>query len=265
MRQISQHFPVTITKFIYGGFYINNCRMVIKELFKETVNIDNDRVPRHVALSVEGCREFGIKNNLSPEEIKKKKFFNIKNIVRTCVKLGVPIFTFYIFPSSRKDEEDISEVIDSLVEFFEEISRWKFIEESQIKVAVLGKWYDLPGRVVEPIKGVLDRTKDFDRFFFNLCINYDGQDEIVDAARMIARQVKAGKLDPESISKADIKENIYASYFLPPELIIKTGTSKKLDGILLWDSANAKIYFSKKQWPDFGRIEFLKAVEFFQR
>lgn len=239
--------------------------MVIKELFKESVNIDKSNVPNHIALSVEGCKEFAVKKGISYEEIKKQKFLNIKNIVKACVKLGVPISTFYILPSKTNDESEIIEIIDSLVVFFEELRKWEFLQENQVKVSVLGKWYDLPGRLVEPIKGVLESTKDYDKCFLNLCINYDGQDEIVDAARMIARQVKAGKLDPEGISKADIKENIYTSYFLPPELIIKTGTSKTLDGIMLWDSVNAKIYFSNKQWPDFGRIELLKAIEFFQK
>ena len=238
--------------------------MVIKELLKETT-IDKHKLPHHVALSVEGCKEFSVKNNVPYEDITTQKFFNIKNIVRTCVKLGIPLFTFYVFPSTAKEDAELISVVDNLVNFFQNIKEWEFLAENQIKVSVLGKWYDLPGRLVEPIKEVIQETRDYDKFFLNLCINYDGQEEIVDAARLIARQVKAGRLDPESITKSDIKENIYASYFLPPNLIIKTGTSKKMDGFLLWDSINSKIYFSNKYWPDFGKIDFLKAIEFFQK
>jgi len=239
--------------------------MVIKELFKETVNINKGNLPNHIALSVEGCREFAVKKGMSNDEINKQKFLNIKNIVKSCVKLGIPIFTFYILPSKASNEDEISEIIDSLVVFFEELKNWGFLQENQIKISVLGKWYDLPGRLVEPIKNSLEDTKDYDKFFFNLCINYDGQDEIVDAAKMIARQVKVGKLDPENINKSSIKENIYSSYFLPPNLIIKTGTSKTLDGIMLWDSVNAKVFFSNTSWPDFGKIDFLRAIEYFQK
>lgn len=239
--------------------------MVIKELFKEAVNIDKANLPHHVALSVEGCREYAKKQGIAPEYANKQKFLNIRNIAKSCVKLGIPLFTFYLLPSSAKDASEVIDVVDSLVEFFEELNKWDFIAENQIKVSVLGKWYSLPGRLVEPIKAVLESTKDYDRFFFNLCINYDGQEEIVDAAKLIARQVKAGKLDPESIGKSDIKDNIYTSYFLPPDLIIKTGTSKKLDGFLLWDSPSAKVYFSNKPWPDFGKMSLLKAIEFFQK
>jgi len=239
--------------------------MVIKELLKEAIKIDDSRLPHHIAVSVEGCRDFAAKKGISYEEINRQKFLNIKNIVRSCIKHGIPICTFYIMPAQLKDESELIELIDSLVVFFSELESWPFITENQIKISVLGKWYDLPGRLVEPIKSALESTKDYDRFFLNLCINYDGQEEIVDAARMLARQVKAGKLDPESIGKSDIKDNIYASYFLPPELIIKTGSSRKLDGFLLWDSTAAKIYFAGKPWPDFSRIEFLRALEFFQK
>lgn len=239
--------------------------MVIKEIFKEAVNIDKEKLPAHIALSVEGCRDFALKKNVPCKEITKTKLFNIKNTIRTCVKLNIPLFTFYMLPTSVKDEAEIAEEVDGLVDFFNDIDAWDFIIENKIKVSVLGKWYDLPGRLVDPIKKVLESTKDYDHFFLNLCINYDGQEEIVDAARLIARQVKAGKLDPEGISKSDIKDNIYASYFLPPDLMIKTGTSRKLDSFLLWDSANAKIYFSNKPWPEFSRLDLLKALEFHQK
>ncbi len=126
--------------------------MVIKEIFKEAINIDKNKLPKHVALSVEGCKEFGLKKNLPYEEINKTKFFNIKNVARTCVKFGIPLFTFYILPTRIKDEAEISEIIDGLVEFFNELSSWEFITENKIKVSVIGKWYDLPGRLVDPIK-----------------------------------------------------------------------------------------------------------------
>ena len=86
-------------------------------------------------------------------------------------------------------------------------------------------------------KQVIESTKDYDFFFTNFCINYSGHDEIVDACRLIARQVKAGKIDPNSISRETIKENLYSSYFIPPDLIIKNGKAT-ISGLLLWDSVN---------------------------
>jgi undecaprenyl diphosphate synthase len=160
--------------------------------------------------------------------------------------------------SSKEDETDC------LTEFFNLLLGWSFIQENQIKVSILGKWYDLPMRVVEPIKKLIADTKDYDKYFLNLCINYDGREEIVDACKLIAKQVKLDKVAAENIDKALIKENIYASYFLPPDLMIKTGKKKTLNGFLLWDSTNAKVYFSEVLWPEFGKEDFIKSVVFYQ-
>ena len=82
---------------------------------------------------------------------------------------------------------------------------------------------------------------------------------------MIARQIKADKIDPESITKETIKDNIYASYFLPPDLIVKSGKEKTLNGFLLWDSTYSKIFFSERRWPEFSKLDLLNALSFFQK
>ena len=155
--------------------------------------------------------------------------------------------------------------MDSLLEFFQLILNWDLIKQNQIKVSILGKWYSLPLRLIEAIKTIIAETKDYDKFFLNFCINYDGQEEITDACRLIAKQVKDEKIDALAIDKALIKENIYASYFLPPDLIIITGTKRSTGGLLLWDSPNSKIFFSEKLWPEFENQDFIKALEYYQR
>ena len=119
----------------------------------------------------------------------------------------------------------------------------------------------MPGKIIDPIKSLLDETKDYDQFFFNLCINYNGQEEIVDACRLVARQIKAEKLEPESITKDTIKENCYSSYFLPPTLIVKTGLSQSIPGLLLWDSSHSKIVFARKYWPELKIADLLRAIK----
>ena len=209
----------------------------------EKIKLSMKGLPKHIAITVE-----------EPDSA------HLKDVVFTAAKLGIPVLTFQLLRRSYEIED-----IDWLVQLFSELGSWSFIQENQFKVSVLGKWYALPSRLVEPIKKVLEDTKDYDKFFLNFCISYDGQEEIVDSCRLIARQVAMGKLNPEGIDKATMKENSYSSFFLPPELIIKTGFEKKLSGFMLWDSAEAKIYFANKPWHDFGRAEFLKAIEWWQK
>lgn len=226
---------------------------------KTKIQLSSQNIPKHVAIAIDGCEEYAEKNNVQLKEVYATKFLNIKNLIKIGVKLNIPILTFGMESLKSKEEE-----ANCLAEFFNLLVGWDFIEQNQIKVSVLGKWYDLPDRVIEPIKKILTNTKDYDKFFLNLCINYDGQQEIVDACRLIAQQVKLDKIAPESIDKAAVKDKIYASYFLPPDIIIKTGNNKALNGFLLWDSAQSKIHFTEVLWPDFGKEDFLKAIVFYQ-
>jgi undecaprenyl diphosphate synthase len=238
----------------------------IKDLFgiADKIRISREKMPKHVAITVSGTGKTIDTGKQNEEEANAQKFLNIRNIVKVGVKLNIPLFTFSIMHKKEKDDECRPGEVDALVKFFEDLAKWEFITENQVKINVLGKWYDLPGRLVDPIKRIIDETKDYDRFFFNICLNYDGQEEIADACKIIGRQIKAGKTDPDNIDVPMIKDNTYTSYFLPPDLMIFTGGVKHTNGFLLWDSKRAKIYFSEVLWPEFGRKEFLKGIEFYQ-
>jgi len=84
----------------------------------------------------------------------------------------------------------------------------------------------------------------------NLCVNYHGQEEIVDACKLIARQIKAGVIESKAISKELIKENLYSSYFLAPDLLVKTGLKRSWSSLLLWDSSDANYYHVDKPFND---------------
>lgn len=240
-------------------YYYLKIKMLKKvKVIKPTV------MPKHIAITTEGKTRWAKINKKPLEEAYRKSLINIKDTIKAQVKLNIPITTFYLLSTDIKDFEPFSELVDFLVMFFNELPKLKLVKNNKIKISVLGKWYNLPGRVVEPIKKALDETKDYDNYFVNFCINYDGQEEIVDACKLIARQVKAEKLDIDAIDKSSIKENLYASYFLPPDIIIKNG-KKKMPNFLLWDSVNTFIYFSDKLWPDSKKKNLLDAIKAFQK
>ncbi|MBI2134482.1 di-trans,poly-cis-decaprenylcistransferase [Candidatus Woesearchaeota archaeon] len=243
--------------------------MVLDRL-KNFVKKDKDflkiKLPRHIAISMDGIENWALKNGISYEESYKKAFLALKSTIRSQVKLNIPIISFYVLEEGYdKDSEAYPYFFDSVAEMLNDLADSEFIKENKIKISILGKWYKLPARIVDAIKKIVESTKDYDSFFVNLCINYDGQEEIVDAMRLIAMQVKAGKMDPELISKDSVKENLYSSYFLPPDLMIKNGIRKETSGFFLWDSVNTKIYFTNKLWPDFDRTEFMDAIREFQK
>ncbi|MBS3131653.1 di-trans,poly-cis-decaprenylcistransferase [Candidatus Woesearchaeota archaeon] len=223
------------------------------------------KLPKHAAFSMNGIESWALENKKSLKEANEKAFERVKELVEMQAELKIPVMTFYAL-SEKVDlnREFYDAYLDSLASFFEHLPRSKLVNENKVKVSVLGKWYHLPGKVIESIKNAIDGTKDYDSMFLNFCINYDGQEEMLDAFKIIAMQVKAGKMDPELIDKDLVKENLYSSYFIPPELIINNNRGKNTS-LLLWDSVNAKVFHSKKLWQDIDGKEFNEALKWFEK
>lgn len=223
-------------------------------------------MPRHIAITMDGIERWALKNNISYEDACKRSFLILKAAIRVQVNLKIPLLSFYVLDKNAGRESGYYPYFfDAIVNMFNDFANSGFVNKNKIKISVLGKWYHLPGRVVDSIKKAIEATKDYDSFFVNLCINYNGQEEIVDALKIIGMQIKAGKMDPELIDKGLIKENIYTSYFIPPDLMIKNGSRKETSGFLLWDSVSAKLYFTNKLWPDFDKNELMDAIKDYQK
>lgn len=223
-------------------------------------------LPMHIAFAMYGYKRWAEDNQLGVEGGVDRSLLILRNTIKIGVKLNIPILTFHVLGTDimKEESERFTLFMDKLVDFFERLSKDETIHENKVKVSVWGKWYDLPGRVVEPIKKIIDETSGYDNFFVNLCVNYSGQEEIMDSMRLIAMQIINHKIGVDSINKDLIKENLYSSYFLPPDLIIKTG-NKKIPNLLLWDNINSQIYFSDKLWPDFDKTELSRAIDYWRK
>jgi undecaprenyl diphosphate synthase len=169
----------------------------------------------------------------------------IEALIDKQIAVGLPVLTINVLPlfGSKPDK-----LLDQLLQLFSKLSHSKKINEHQMKISVLGKWYDLPEEVVEAIKSAVISTKDYDGMFLNLCINYDGQDDIVEACKMVTRKVLTGKLNVDQITADLVKENVYSSFFLPPEKMILLDGKRTPDGFLLWDTAKTHIIYKDMPW-----------------
>jgi len=200
--------------------------------------------PKHLAFTTVGLKEnpsrgFSVINWLVDEQIKNK----------------IPVLTFHI--THRLDPDP--QTLTALNQFLESEEFLKKVNENKIKITILGKWYALPSSTIDAVKKIIDETKDYDGFFLNLCLNYSGQEEIVDACKLIVKQVLSNKLSDSAITKETVKENIYTSYFIPPDVLVKSGLQQKQTSFLLWDSVGAKLHFTNKLFPDFN-LEDLRKI-----
>ena len=112
-------------------------------------------------------------------------------------------------------------------------------------------------------KQIMDQTKDNDDLFLNFCVQYDGQEEVLSVIKLLAKKVIMGKMKFEDIDKQTVKENLYTSYFSPPEVIIEP--SKIYAGLLLWDAKGSKIYQTRKHWLDLTDSDLDSAITWANR
>ena len=217
-------------------------------------------MPKHIAITTNGILRYSQKSKCSLEESWKKSFEIILDLIRFQIDKNIPVVTFHLVPMGLVKNEIFPEISTFISNFFNQLKKDHLITGSKVKVSVIGKWYDLPGELVENIKDLTRETKDYDSFFVNFCVNYDGREEIIDAMKVMAMKVRNGSIDPSSISLEDIKEHLYSSYFIPPDLMIVNGGLQSTKGFLLWDSVNAKMYFTDKLWPDFKKDDLAKII-----
>jgi len=228
-------------------------------MFKKIATMFKSRkhAPKHIAITINDVEEWASKKNIDLHDAYKKCFEIVNALMEMQIESDIRIVSVYV---SGEDKKNSIELNDAIAHFFSILEGHPLVNENQVKISVLGKWYDLSGKVIEPVKKILNETKDYDNFFLNFCINYDGQEEIVDACKLLARQIKAEKIDADAIDKNVIKDNLYSSYFLPPDIIIVTGKRKSTNGFLLWDSKFSEIYFTEEPFPEFSEKDFEKAI-----
>ncbi len=218
--------------------------------------------PKHIAFNIKNIEYWA---EINSKEIKQALDLSNNRILETvdnCIKKNIVIFTFNVLGTNYRIN-NFSDYMDSIVELLDNLSKNPLIHENKVKISVLGRWYDLPSKVVDSIKNVLNKTAEYDNYFLNLCLNYDGKEDIINALRVIIRSLQYEKIGPDQLSKSLVKENIYSSYFIPPDLMVNTHNNI-MDNFLLWDSTEAIAYFTGQEWCDFDKKSFKKCLEFYK-
>ncbi len=194
--------------------------------------------PKHIGLSI----DLNIGNE-NPKKSSEDAFEKLQSLLPIMVEDNVPILSVFI-PQQKLFSDNF--FLDAFTQYLGKLTESEFIVNNQVRVSIIGKWYELPGEPVEAIKKCLEHTENYDKFFLNFCVVYDGQQEIIDAFRIIMKKMEKEDQDESVISKSSIKEHLYTSYFIPPDMVLVTGKARKLKGFLLWDSADSYIYFTSK-------------------
>lgn len=219
--------------------------------------------PNHVAIIMDGNGRWAKLRGLKRTEGHLKGSETLKELVEYAFSNGVKVLSVFAFSTENFNRNKIE--VDFLMELFVKMFNEYFYElhEKGIKVVFSKKDMGLPTKLENIIKEVTEKTKDNKNGTFNVCINYGGQDEILDMTKKISEKVKNGELDIESISKEVIEENLYQK--LPPiDLLIRTSGEYRVSNFMLWQMSYSEFYFTNTYFPDFNKDELKKALDDFK-
>jgi undecaprenyl diphosphate synthase len=212
--------------------------------------------PRHVAIIADGNRRWARERGLPVLAGHVQGIEAIRPIVRRARDRGVETLSVYTFSTenwTRPDEEvsGLFALIDGAVRQYTD----ELIAEG-VRVRVIGRLHEAPADVQRSIRGAEDRTRDGRRLTLNICFNYSGRAEIVDAARALV----AARVDPNEVDEAHFAEHLYTAGQPDVDLLIRTGGDRRTSNFLLWQAAYAELIFCDQFWPDFSPDDFDAAL-----
>jgi undecaprenyl diphosphate synthase len=134
----------------------------------------------------------------------------------------------------------------------------------EIRLRAIGNLRKLPSEVLRELRAVEQQTRDNTRMTVQLAVSYGGREEIVRAARRLARKVRDGAMTPEQIDEATFSEALMTAGTPDPDLLIRTSGEMRVSNFLLWQIAYSELYVTDTLWPDFGREQFLEAMQYYR-
>ena len=218
----------------------------------------NDLSLNHLAIIMDGNGRWAVNKNKSRAFGHKAGAQAAKKIINDCVQKKIPFLTLYTFSSEnwlRPKEE-----IDSLMELLSFMlqKEIKNMMRNNIRFNVVGRLEEIPKKTKKFLELTINKTKNNSGLFLTLALSYGGRQEIIDAMNSILES------NIEIINEDILKNHLYCPELPDADLIIRTGGENRLSNFLLWQSAYAEIYTSKKLWPEFDTSELDKALEDFK-
>jgi undecaprenyl diphosphate synthase len=228
--------------------------------------IDQGRIPRHVAIVMDGNGRWAKQRGLKRTDGHAAGEEALFDTVNGALDVGLEWMTVFAF-STENWRRPVDEV-RFLMSFNEGLllRRRDELNELGVRVRFIGRRAGrVPGRLRRRIADAEELTRDNRRLTLTFAFNYGGRAELVDAARAIAHEVAAGRLDPDKISDRTLARHLYAPDMPDPDLLVRTSGEFRISNYLLWELAYAELVFTDVLWPDFRRADLFDAIAEYQR
>ena len=247
------------------------CNRLVYKVYEKILwnQVKDGKRPDHIGVILDGNRRWANERLMSSSLGHHYGADKVEDLLRWCLDLDVRAITLYAFSTEnfRRPEKEVSEIMGLLCEKLKRAKDNEEILTNKVRIRAIGRLHLLPEETQHLIEEVEEATKTYDKHFLNVAVAYGGRAEIVDAMKEIASEVKVGRLTIDDINEEVVENHLYTAH-LPksdPDLVIRTSGEERLSGFLLWQSAYSELCFIDVYWPDFRKIDLLRAVRTFQQ
>jgi undecaprenyl diphosphate synthase len=232
---------------------------------KLLVQIQKEKLPKHIAIIMDGNGRWAKKRSLPRIEGHRAGVDSVEDVVISCREMDIKALTLYSFSEENwnRPKLEINLLMGLLKDYLvKELPR---MLKENIRFNVIGKIDKLPFLVQEFIEYTIKSTKKNNGLILTLALSYGSREEIVNAVKNIARDAKKGKIDSDKIDDGVFENYLYTSGLSEPDLLIRTSGELRLSNFLLWQMAYTELYFTDTLWPDFRGNDLLKAIIDYQK
>ena len=245
--------------------YLDYTKYIQKKLEND---IKQGDIPNHVALILDGNRRWAQRHLTMTKVGHWRGADAVENLLDWCEQLDIKIITLYALSAENLDrnDEELEYLYDLIYKRLEKLYNDPRIHKNKMRVKGIGRIELLPESIKEILEKLDETTKGYDNHFLNIALAYGGQFELVDAVKKIGEKIKDGSLNVNDIDKKEIESNLYTSY-LPqssPDMILRTSGEKRLSGFLMWQSVYSELVFMDIFWPEFRKIDLMRAIRTYQ-
>lgn len=226
--------------------------------------VDRTRLPEHVAVIMDGNRRWAISRLLPGKQGHRAGVDTLRELVRSCVDLGIPYLTVYAFSTENwKRSEDEVGYLWNL--FNETIAREvETLDDAGVRMRFIGEIDELNPKIRSTIQQAEARTGSNTKLTLNIALNYGGRREILEVVKAVARAAQAGQIDADGLNEERLGSFFYTAGQPDPDLLIRTSGECRISNYLLWQLAYTEIYITETLWPDFRKDDFRLALLDFQ-
>ena len=224
--------------------------------------LDKNRIPQHIAIIMDGNGRWASERGKERSFGHQAGVDTVRRITSECTRMGVKYLTLYTFSTENwsRPADEISALMGLVLSSLED----EIFMKNNVRFQVVGDIQRLPEEVQQKLQETMEHTAGNTAMTMVVALSYSSRWEITQAAKAIAADVKAGKLNVEDVTEGLVSQHLVTNFMPDPELLIRTGGELRISNYLLWQIAYAELYFCDTYWPDFNEEDLHKAIASYQ-